>query len=262
MWDINNGSSHRRYSSDSHPNVRNSDGKIPLRSNNEDIEKLQSKLRLYSASVFGTSAVFWLWAVYNTYHLRNGAGGLDLGMFSFFGTGVSSALLLRSVLGRKCCYGEKNVIKSEEVENYGTRRPNVNTDPALMHAPPGQCLRAFTVLTQLTVVANYMLGILFACTAGPRVYVYFATYCIIFSLVWLVAAHAGWVLMRLYREAVVRAFGENVKGPPSSLFQNAFLALTHLSGVRNGNDEDAEEDDVINEELRSLYEGSESYSTS
>lgn len=255
------GSSHQRYSSDAPPYSRNSVGKIFL-SNDDDPETLQKKLRLYSASLLGTSAFFWLWALYNTYHLRNGPGGFDLGVFSFFGSGVSSALLLRSALGGKCCCGEEKVDKSEDVDNYGIRRPNQTTDRALTHAPPGKCLRAFVALTHLTVAANYMLGILFAFTAGPRIYIYFASYCVIFSLLWLVAAYAGLVLMRLYREAVVRAFGKDVKGPPSSLFRSAFGALTNLSEIQSSYDDDDEEDDnMVNAELRLLYEGSDPYST-
>lgn len=276
----NNDNVHRRYSGvfksnviekedDAQPHSLGRVGKLlfSYNSGNDDPEKLKTMLRLYSISLLGTSTFFWVWAIYNTYHLRNGSGGggFDLGILSFFGTGVSSALLLRSALGGKCCGGRegKDANKSDEVEIYGTNsKQDQNVDrTSSMHSPPGKHLRAFAVLTQLTVVANYMLGILFAFTAGPRIYVYFATYCVVFSLTWLVAAYIGWVLMRLYKEAVIRTYGEDAKGPPSSLFRSAFLALTNLSGVQsNYDDDDEEEEDVVNEELRSLYEGRGTYS--
>ena len=264
MRGISDGSSHQhqRHSSDAPPYSRNSAGKIIKVSDDVEPEKLQKKLRLYSASLLGTSAFFWLWALFNTYHLRNGPGEFDLGVFSFFGSGVSSALLLRSALGGKCCRRKKHMVQSEGVDNYGIRRPNQITDRALTHEPPGKCLRAFVALTHLTVAANYMLGILFAFTAGQRIYVYFATYCVIFSLLWLVAAYVGLALMRLYREAVERAFGKDVKVPPSSVF-SVLGALTYLSGTQSSYDEedDEEDDNTVNAELRLLYEGSGPYSS-
>lgn len=276
----NNTNVHRRYSGlfksnviekddDAQPHSLGRVGKIlfSYNSGNDDPEKLKSMLRIYSASLLGTSTFFWVWAIYNTYHLRNGSGGgFDLGVFSFFGTGVSSALLLRSALGGKCCGGreeKKDANESDEVDIYGTnsKRDQSVDRTSIMHSPPGKNLRAFAVLTQLTVVANYMLGTLFAFTAGPRIYVYFATYCVIFSLIWLMVAYIGWVLLRLYKEAVIRTHGENImKGPPSSLFRSAFLALTNLSGVQSNYDDDEEEEDDVNEELRSLYEGRGTYS--
>ena len=228
-----------------------------LVSNDDDPERLRKKLRLYSASVLGTSIFFWLWALYNTYHLRSGSGGgFDLGVFSFFGSGVSSAFLLCTL--KPCGYcGRKAVDKEDKLDN-GIRRPNKTMDRALSHAQPGKCLSAFVILTHLTVVANYMLGILFAFTAGPRIYVYFAAYCVIFALLWLIVAYAGWVLMRLYRESVRRAYGEDVN-PPFSLMRSALVALANLSEEQSRYDED-EEDDDVNAELRSLYEGNGSYS--
>lgn len=253
----------KRYSSIYKSNTSENDYEPPqiigesLVSNDDDPEKLLKKLRVYSASVLGTSIFFWLWALYNTYHLRSGSGGgFDLGVFSFFGSGVSSALLLCTLKPCDCC-GRKGVDKEDKVDN-GIRTPNKTMDRVQSHAQPGQCLRAFVVLTHLTVAANYMLGILFAFTAGPRIYVYFATYCVIFALLWLIVAYAGCLLMRLYRESVRRVYGEDIN-PPFSLMRSALVALTNLSEIQRRYDEDEEEVDV-NEELRSLYEGSGSYS--
>lgn len=118
-------------------------------------------------------------------------------------------------------------------------------------------MRAFAVLTHLTVAANYMLGILFSLTAGKRVYVYFATYCFIFSLIWLIVAYSGWVLVVVYREAVARAYGDEVlNGPPSiGLLRGALIALTNRSARQAINNSYYEEEDDIDDELRALYEG-------
>ena len=83
------------------------------------------------------------------------------------------------------------------------------TIPHHLHTPPGKCLRTFTLLTQLTVVANYMLGLLFAFTAGEHVYIYFASYCTIFVHLWLLASYVGWVIVTVYKEAVIHEYGED-----------------------------------------------------
>ena len=184
--------------------------------NIDPLDALRHRLRIYSIFILATSIFFWIWAVLNTIHLRRrhrgGGGGdddggmmmmMDLGIISFLGTMVSaSCLLRRSVLptmksvGYCCCCRGGGMIESN------------NNDHIIhhTHTPPGKCLRTFTILTQLTVVANYVLGILFAFTAGGAdhgVYIYFATYCTIFALLWLLAAYVGWVIITVYKEAVV-----------------------------------------------------------
>mmetsp|Transcript_3041 Transcript_3041/g.6669 ORF Transcript_3041/g.6669 Transcript_3041/m.6669 type:complete len:299 (+) Transcript_3041:96-992(+) len=242
---------------------------ILLSDDYSDPEKLQNNLRIYTVSVLGTSAFFWLWAFYNTFHLRNSSGGFDLGLVSFFGSGISSVLLLRSALGGKChdrnqrfgCCGEKEVNENNvEVDVYGIRKLNRRRDDATpIHAPPGTSLRAFVAMTQATVVANYLLGILFALTAGTRVYVYFATYCFIFSLLWLMVAYAGWVLISVYREAVGRTYGEEVLNGPrqrTGLCRGCLIALTNRSAYSETVDDNYyDEEDDIDDELRALYEG-------
>ena len=52
-----------------------------------------------------------------------------------------------------------------------------------------------------------MLGTIFAFTAGKRVYVYFATYCIVFSIIWIAAAYVGWAIGGSYNEAAIRKYG-------------------------------------------------------
>mmetsp|Transcript_41918 Transcript_41918/g.75541 ORF Transcript_41918/g.75541 Transcript_41918/m.75541 type:complete len:296 (-) Transcript_41918:102-989(-) len=241
---------------------------ILLSDDYNDLEELQNRLRIYAVSVLGTSAFFWLWALYNSFHLRS-SGGFDLGVASFFGSGISSSLLLRSSLGGRCydrnrrcgCCGEKTEKENDEVDVYG--RKSNRRDDAPSYAPPGKRLRAFAVLTQVTVVANYLLGVLFAFTAGSRVYVYFATYCFIFSLLWAIVAFSGWVLVGVYREAVGRAYGEEFLNGPSrpgrGLLWGCLVALTNRSAgdgaeVDNSYYHD-EEDDMIDDELRALYEG-------
>mmetsp|Transcript_38948 Transcript_38948/g.81857 ORF Transcript_38948/g.81857 Transcript_38948/m.81857 type:complete len:301 (-) Transcript_38948:463-1365(-) len=236
-----------------------------------NLDKLQDRLRLFSLSLLGTSTFFWLWALYNTYDLRS-SGGFDLGAFSFLGSIFSSSLLLRRSLGGKCydtnrqcgCGSKKSEKENyDELDVYGRRSRRREEDT--IHSPPGKCLRVFALLTQIIVSANYTLGILFAFTAGSRVYVYFATYCIIFTLLWAIVAFSGWVLIGVYREALVRAYGDEfVNGPPNrgrGLLRGALIALTNRSTgfdpeANNGPYDDDEEDDIIDDELRALYEGS------
>src|SRR5210317_552659 len=71
-----------------------------LLSSSDDPEELQNRVRIYALSLLGTSAFFWLWALYNTLHLRN-SGGFDLGVVSFLGSGTAAMFLLRSSLGGK-----------------------------------------------------------------------------------------------------------------------------------------------------------------
>lgn len=259
----------------------------------DDPEELQNRLRLYSLAVLGTSSFFWTWAAYNTIGLRS-SGGFDLGVASFLGSGASSVRLLRSSQGGKCydrnrkfgCFGKKDEKdidddnEEDEVDMYGIRKSNNsrgrrddNNDPA-DHTPPSKRLRVFAALTQGAVVANYMLGMLFAFTAGTRVYIFFATYCFLFSMLWLIVAFSGWVLVAFYREALRREYGEEILYPPQSrlggrgLFWGCLVYLTNRANGHSGaeadndtnyDDDDDEEEDDIDEELRALYEGGSGY---
>ena len=266
-----------------------------------DPTELQNRLRLYSLSLLGTSTFFWLWALYNTYHLRKNSAdgeGFDLGIISFMGSGLSSILLLRSALGGKCydrkqkcvCFGKKkqkdnadNSSNNDDEEDvlYGISRRSKNRkrndidvdDDASSspkdHSPPGKWLRIFAVTTHLVVVANYMLGILFSLTAGRRVYVYFGSYCFIFTLLWLIVAYSGWILVSVYRGALRRAFGKEYMEPKqrTSLLRSCLLYLTSLSSnhqqpptgaysnVRDNDYYHQEEEDEIDDELMALTEG-------
>ena len=226
-----------------------------------DPTELQNRFRLYSLSLLGTSTFFWLWALYNTYHLRKKSAdgeGFDLGIISFMGSGLSSILLLRSALGGKCydrkrkcgCFGKKKQKDNADNSNnneeedvlYGIsrrsknrKRNDIDVDDASNspkdHSPPGKWLRIFAVTTHLVVVANYMLGLLFSLTAGRRVYVYFGSYCFIFVLLWLTVAYSGWILVSVYRGALGRAFGKEYLEPRrrTSLLRSCLLYLTSLS---------------------------------
>lgn len=54
-------------------------GPILLSEDYSNPEELQNRLRIYAVTLIGVSAFFWLWALYNTFHLRNSSGGFDLG---------------------------------------------------------------------------------------------------------------------------------------------------------------------------------------
>ena len=239
-----------------------------------DPEALQNRLRIYCLGVIGTSIFFWCWALLNTfYHLRKN-GGLDLGIFSFFGSGFSSVLLLRSSLGGKMydsnhrcgCFGKRQDADDNTDDLYlgNSRKSAESNSNNTKHSPPGYILRIFVVATQVTVVCNYLLGLLFACTAGKQVYVYFATYCSIFALLWLVVSYVGFALIKVYREALVNAYGEEVLNDKnssvgrggSSLVRRLLLMLvsrqqtTSSSASRNY----YEEEDEIDQELLALCE--------
>jgi hypothetical protein len=55
-----------------------------------------------------------------------------------------------------------------------------------------------------------MLGLLFAFTAGEHVYIYFTSYCTIFVHLWLLASYVGWVIVTVYKEAVIHGEDDEV----------------------------------------------------
>ena len=245
--------------------------------------ELQNRLRIYSLCILSISIFFWCWAVLNTLHLRknsdDGKSGLDLGVVSFLGSALSSLLLLRCSLGGKCydrkqtfgCFGKKKKVKgnnSDKNDNDDDDTTQSNSSPR-DHSPPGTWLRWFTVLTQLAVAANYMLGVLFALTAGSHIYIYFGSYCVLFSLLWLTIAYSGFVIVYVYRKALGRAgYQESQR---ISLFRSILIFLTssvveshqetrggRRGGRRNSNNgyyEDKEMGDDIDEELLALTSG-------
>jgi hypothetical protein len=56
----------------------------------------------------------------------------------------------------------------------------------------------------------HVLGLLFAFTAGEHVYIYFASYCTIFVHLWLLASYVGWVIVTVYKEAVIHGEDDEV----------------------------------------------------
>jgi hypothetical protein len=250
---------------------------ILLSSDRTDPEALQNRLRIYSLCLIGFSTFFWCWALLNTYHLRK-SGGFDLGIVSFFGSGLSSALLLRSSLGGKwydknqkygCCGKRGDADDEDDLylgSNSGRKSSdgnNNNNTASKQHSPPRRALRVFVVVTQFAVVCNYLLGLLFAFTAGKQVYVYFATYCSIFTMLWLIVCYAGFVLVKVYREAVGKAYGEDALNDGKSAgrrggscVRRLLLSLVQRSvgtapAPRKYYEED---DDEIDQELMALVE--------
>lgn len=242
---------------------------ILLSRDRTDPEALQNRLRIYSLLIIGISTFFWCWAVLNTYHLRK-SGGLDLGIVSFFGSGLSAALLLRSSLGGKWydknqkygCFGKRGDADDDNLYlGSSSGRKSADDGNNNKHSPPGRSLRVFVVVTQMGVVCNYLLGLLFALTAGTHVYVFFATYCSIFSVLWLILCYAGFVLVKVFREAVGSTYGEEAlnDGKPGrrrvTCVRRLLLSLVDRSvvGAQEQHYED-EEDDEIDQELMALVE--------
>eukprot|EP00573_Skeletonema_grethae_P004407 CAMPEP_0201693772 /NCGR_PEP_ID=MMETSP0578-20130828/6246_1 /ASSEMBLY_ACC=CAM_ASM_000663 /TAXON_ID=267565 /ORGANISM="Skeletonema grethea, Strain CCMP 1804" /LENGTH=297 /DNA_ID=CAMNT_0048179347 /DNA_START=97 /DNA_END=990 /DNA_ORIENTATION=+ len=236
-----------------------------------DPEALQTRLRIYSLCLIVTSAFFWCWALLNTLDLRK-TGGIDLGVVSFFGSGVSSALLLKSSLGGKWydknqkfgCRGKRGDIDEYDLYLGSSRNADGNNNSASkQHSPPGRALRVFAVVTQFIVVCNYLLGLMFALTAGKQVYVYFGTYCSLFSVLWMTSCYAGFVLVKVYREAVATAYGEEALNDGKSsgrgrgtCLRRLLLILVNRSAVPSPSTvyyEDEEEDE-LDQELMSLVE--------
>ena len=238
--------------------------------------ELQNRLRIYSLCILTTSVFFWCWAVLNTLHLRknseDGKSGLDLGVVSFLGSALSSLLLLRCSLGGICydrkqtfgCFGKKKKVKennSDKNDDHDDDTPS-NSSPK-DHSPPGNFLRWFAVLTQLAVAANYMLGVLFAFTAGTHIYIYFGTYCFLFSLLWLAVAYSSFVLVFVYRKALEKA-GYDFLEPRHriSLLRSILIYLTSngeprvpLGRAGNSNYDYEDEQDEIDQELLALTSG-------
>ncbi|EJK67116.1 hypothetical protein THAOC_11895 [Thalassiosira oceanica] len=210
-----------------------------------DVDELQRKLRVYAKTVLFTSLFFWLWAIYNTQHLRRNGGGFDLGCLSFGGTSVSSLMLLRCANGDRLC-------KRKEKDDDGVDGGGI--DYASKHSAPSVNLRTFAVATQVAVVANYLLGIVFAFKAGSRVYVYFASYCLAFSFLWMCTSASTWVLIQLYRETIRQSFGDDMLLTPRRR-GCLYWILINTQGIRE-KPIGEEQEDVIDDELRALYEGS------
>jgi hypothetical protein len=165
------------------------------------------------------------------------------------------------------CFGTRQDADDNTDDLYlgNSRKSAENNSNNTKHSPPGYILRIFIVATQVIVVCNYLLGLLFACTAGKQVYVYFATYCSIFAVLWLVVSYVGFALVKVYREALANTYGEEVLNEGknssvgrggSSLVRRLLLMLvnrqqtTSSSASRNY----YEEEDEIDQELLALCE--------
>ena len=212
-----------------------------------NVDELQRKLRVYAKTVLLTSLFFWLWAVYNTQHLQRNGGGFDLGCLSFGGTSVSSLMLLRCANGDRLCRRKEK--DDDDDENGG------GIDYASKHSAPSSNLRTFAVATQVAVVANYWLGIVFAFKAGTRIYVYFASYCTAFSLLWIWSSIYTWVLIQLVIDATdLISTGDDMLLTPRRR-GCLYWILINTQGIREKPNSE-EQEDVIDDELRALYEGS------
>ena len=94
-------------------------------------------------------------------------------------------------------------------------------------------------------------------------YVYFATYCSIFSALWMCTCYAGFAVVKAYREAVGIAYGEEAlnDGKSSarrvSCLRRVLLILVNRSAIPSTStsyDDDDDEDDEIDQELMALVD--------
>ena len=98
--------------------------------------------------------------MYNTFTMKK---GFDLGILSFAGSASSSIYV--------------HQITKNGLEDF---------------IPCSVVGRMAILVTHIFVAANYALGLIFALTVGSTVYVRFATYCAIFTLIWIAVAVQGW----------------------------------------------------------------------
>jgi len=94
------------------------------------------------------------------------SGSFDLGTISFAISGLSSFFLYRK--------------SNKALDSF---------------IPVGSYGRAAVLFSHLLVASNYALGAFFAYTEGRQIYVKFATYCTVFTFLWLVIAGIGWILV-------------------------------------------------------------------
>jgi hypothetical protein len=111
---------------------------------------LQKSIRLYSTFLLVASLFFWSWAMYNTFHLRkSNENALDLGIFSFAGTAMSSLFMLRMALGGTffvCCKKKKSG-NNDDDGMYLEKGKKKTGD--IDHSFPGGCLRVFTLMVRV-----------------------------------------------------------------------------------------------------------------
>lgn len=139
------------------------------------------RLNIFATCIIAISIFFWVWAVINTRNMD----GVDLGIVSFFGSGVASTY----VYYRTKCANES---RNRRNEASGSRRGDrIEQD----FKPIGIWGRRLIVLTYWIVCANYMLGAWFAFHISDSVLVKFAVYCIVFTVLWMMIALIGWMLI-------------------------------------------------------------------
>ncbi len=90
----------------------------------------------------------------------------DIGLVSFFISALSSLYLFRKT---RC-----------GVEGF---------------VPTGSIGRIFVSLSHIIVALSYGLGLYMAATVGKKIYIKFATYCLVFMFIWSYSAYIGWKLV-------------------------------------------------------------------
>ncbi len=126
-------------------------------------EELLQKVNKLSKYILAVSMFFFSWAVLNTLTMKK---GFDLGVISFALSGLSSVYLY-----------------------FRTRNDISDFIPLrIIH-------RVGILLSHLIVAANYALGVYFSFYAGKTVYPRFATYCVIFTIIWTGVSIYTWRLI-------------------------------------------------------------------
>jgi len=158
------------------------------------------RLNIFSKCCAAVSLFFWVWAIINT--TKMDYGGVDLGIFSFFGSGVSSAYLYyRTKFVNDSSSGNRE-------DASGTRNGRSDSRIEQDFKPIGACGRVVIVATYWIVCANYLLGVLIAFNIGATVMVSLAVYCIVFTILWMMIALIGWMLIGRTMNLVISTIEE------------------------------------------------------
>lgn len=93
--------------------------------------------------------------MYNTFHLRkSNEKAVDLGIFSFFGTALSSLFMLRMALGGSvfvCCKKKK---RRDEDDGGMYLSSSKRKSGDIDHSPPGCCLSRLTLMVSSLLICT------------------------------------------------------------------------------------------------------------
>ena len=122
------------------------------------------RLNIFSKCFLAISIFFFTWATYNTkYKMKT---NFDLGLICFSISVLSSLYLYIKTRNGVTGFTSTGIIG-----------------------------RAFVTIAHVIVSFTYAIGAFMACTVGKKIYIQFATYCVIFTFLWSCSAYVAWILI-------------------------------------------------------------------